>query len=92
MTAELTATAPDFCTPARLFMRRLSCNEHARDLRERAFFYDSMPGLSNPGRFCTSLVMRIARMVDPMQSVYGPTAPFGRYVQRECHPEFHVAQ
>jgi hypothetical protein len=44
MTAELTATAPDFCTPARLFMRRLSCNEHARDLRERAFFYDSMPG------------------------------------------------
>jgi hypothetical protein len=39
--------------------------------------YDSMPGLSNPGRFCTSLVMRIARMVDPMQSVYGPTARGG---------------
>ena len=41
-------------------------------------FYDSMPGLSNPGRFCTSLVMRIARMVDPLQSVSGPTAPLSK--------------
>ena len=83
---------PSWSVPQAAVHAPLSRNEHARDLRERAFFYDSMPGLSNLGQFCTSLVMRIARMVDPMQSVYGPTAPFGRYVQRECHPEFHVAQ
>ena len=66
VTAALTATASDSGTPSWLIMGFFTRRRTSRD---------SMAAPFNPGRFCTSQVVRIARVADPMQSVSGPTAP-----------------